>query len=144
VAYTKKLCQNLENIEFNEGIAIQVKSDKRVILLPITYSVPIGIILNELITNALKYAYPPGSGGSVFVTIHQEIDTISITVEDEGLGIPENPEYQDRKSLGLSLVENLTEQLHGSFHVWNRNYLGKEERGTIAVILFPWESMPNG
>ena len=144
LGYTKKLCQNLEKIEFNEGIAIQVQSDARLIFLPITYSVPIGIILNELITNAIKYGYPSGSPGTIFVTIHQEADTISITVEDEGLGIPENQEYPNKKTLGLSLVENLTEQLRGSFNVRNKKHLKNGTRGTRAVIQFPWESTFNG
>lgn len=144
IGYTEKLCQNLENIDLNEGTTIQVQSNTQVILLPITYSVPIGIILNELITNAIKYAYPPGSGGSIVVTIHQEVDTISISVEDEGIGIPQNQEYHTRKTLGLSLAENLTEQLHGSFRVRNKKRGEKGAQGTLAIIQFPWESMPNG
>ncbi|NLJ10935.1 MAG: hypothetical protein GX438_11445 [Treponema sp.] len=137
--YTNKLCQNYDDFESNQVISIQVKGNKESIFLPITYAVPLGIIMNELITNALKYAYPADEGGIIRVLIEQKERMITITVEDEGIGIPEDLLYNKKRSLGLSLIETLTEQLHGSFSIQNKKCLREETHGTVALITFPWE-----
>jgi two-component sensor histidine kinase len=94
-------------------------------------SIPCGLILNELITNAFKYAFPEGRGGEIRVLLRREGDEdLELSVSDDGVGLPEDYERQDRGSLGLTLVRLLCEQLDGRMEIFS----GK---GTSCRILFP-------
>ncbi|HUW71320.1 MAG TPA: sensor histidine kinase [bacterium] len=137
LGYTKKLCQNLESIEYGERITIRIEGTEPGLLLPITYSVSIGIILNELITNALKHAYPQGTGGSIIVRIENTGQNATITVADDGPGIAEDLDIAQGRTLGLSLVHNLAQQIHGSFRIQNRSELEAGRQGSIATLAFP-------
>ncbi|MFQ3619357.1 MAG: histidine kinase dimerization/phosphoacceptor domain -containing protein [Spirochaetales bacterium] len=140
IGSTRKLAANLIDLLHKKNISIQVKGNTDTLLLPILYSVPIGLILNELITNSIKHAYPEDSGGPIFVRILKQKGTISIAVEDEGIGFSETLDYYTGKTLGLTLISNLSEQLRGSFCIQNKKSLSKGEAGTLATLMFPWES----
>lgn len=84
-------------------------------LLNIDQAIPCGLIINELITNSIKYAFPEGNKGKISVEFHQGIDKMfELTVSDNGVGIPEGIDFRKTRSLGLHLVTILAEkQLHG-------------------------------
>ena len=97
---------------------------------PIDTAVPLGLILNELISNAYKYAFDEGQSGELSVSVeslgkgkHQ------LTVADSGAGLPDGFEFAKAKSLGLRLVRRLAKQLYGSVE-----YV--EERGAKFVVRF--------
>ncbi|MFB2623821.1 hypothetical protein FVF72_00550 [Methanothermobacter sp. KEPCO-1] len=73
---------------------------------------PLGLIVNELVTNALKYAFPDGEG-EVRVSLSREGEGFLLTVADNGVGLPDDFNLDDLKSLGMLLVRNLTDQLNG-------------------------------
>lgn len=75
--------------------------------------VPLGLILNELITNCLKYAYPSGADGEIRVYAKRLVDTITVSVEDDGVGFKTGVCPEKAESLGLSLVRNLADQIDG-------------------------------
>lgn len=77
-------------------------------------AVPIGLIANELITNALKHAFPLGREGHVSVTLHQEGSAAVLCVTDDGVGLPEGFDLGQSNGLGTELVRMLVEQLRGS------------------------------
>jgi two-component system sensor histidine kinase/response regulator len=115
------------------GSAGKVRIDARTedIALSVSDSIPCGLILNELITNAFKYAFPEGRGGEIRVLLRREGDEdLELSVSDDGVGLPEDYERQDRGSLGLTLVRLLCEQLDGRMEIFS----GK---GTSCRILFP-------
>jgi two-component sensor histidine kinase len=90
------------------------------ILLDLDYAVPCGLILNELMTNALKYAFPNGRNGSIWIELHTgPNNTISLRVADDGVGLPVDFDFLKNKSLGLQLVNSLVKQVDGKLEVEN-------------------------
>ena len=89
-------------------------------------AVPCGLILNELVTNALKYAYPAGAGGELRIALRRLDDgRCELLVADDGPGLPAGLDWRDAPSLGLRLVVNLVEhQLRGSVEVEQGTGLG--------------------
>jgi PAS domain S-box-containing protein len=82
------------------------------ISLPINAAIPCGLIVNELISNALKHAFPKGGNGEIKVDLASEPgDTIVLTVADDGVGIPDDIDLGNATTLGLQLVELLADQL---------------------------------
>ncbi len=75
-------------------------------------AIPCGLIINELVTNSLKYAFPNGEDGEVGLELHQdEQEKIHLTIRDNGIGIPADFDWQNSSSLGLKLVRILSKQL---------------------------------
>lgn len=80
--------------------------------------VSLSLVVNELITNTIKYAFPGRESGNLLILTDCEGDTIRITVADDGIGIPEDLELASLKSIGLALVNSvITRQLHGTLFV---------------------------
>ena len=75
--------------------------------------IPIGLTLNELLTNSLKYAFPE-SGGEITITLDIEERNYTLTVSDTGIGYPENILQGDNTRLGLILVKSLMDQINGT------------------------------
>jgi len=80
----------------------------------IDMAVPLGLIANELIINAIKYAYDTGASGLIRVTLRQEASDIIFSVSDDGKGLPAGIDPNTAGSMGLTLVRSLTSQLRGS------------------------------
>ena len=72
--------------------------------LPIEQSVPCGLILNELITNAIKYAYPDGEG-EITIDLTDDGDEVTMSVSDQGPGMPADFDWENTKSLGMKIVQ---------------------------------------
>jgi two-component sensor histidine kinase len=100
--------------------------------LDVMYALPCGLIINELLTNSLKYAFPRDFGGPCRITIglSRDHNTCILTVADTGRGMPPDFDWRKSKSLGMRLV-NLwaTHQLGGTLKV-------DGEQGTTCVITF--------
>ncbi len=89
--------------------------DVDTIFLNLDTSIPCGLIVNELVSNALKYAFTNDSGGCVIIKIKKIKDnTIEMTIADNGVGMPENIDYKNTETLGLQLVSILSEQINGT------------------------------
>lgn len=131
-AYIQRLCGGFAGMT---GDRIRVLCQAGQLLLPITLSIPCGLILNELLTNALKYAYAEGQEGEIRVCITEEGGTINLVVEDDGVGLPpgfgQNTNIEVRQgSLGLTLVQGLVDQVKGT--LWVSNSLEKHGGGKGA------------
>ena len=110
-------------------IDLQIDTDD--IVLDVTQAIPLGLIVNELLTNVLKHAFPDGRTGTVSVSfrylqgasaLERTLDEGSavLTVEDNGVGLPEGFDIEHQDSMGIYLVRVLTRQLRGSVHVHQR------------------------
>jgi PAS domain S-box-containing protein len=99
------------------------------IFLNLDLSIPCGLIINELVSNALKYAFDDGRDGTVFITLKKDKGKIRMIVADNGKGIPPEVDYRSTETLGLQLVTTLTEQINGTITM-NRN------KGTTFEIIF--------
>ncbi len=84
-------------------------------------AIPCGLILNELMTNSLKHAFPDQRAGEVRVSLGPRQDgQVSLCVSDNGVGLPEDLAIRQRHSLGLQLVSDLTKQLQGTLEIGPR------------------------
>jgi len=85
-------------------------------------ALPVGLIISELLTNAVKYAFPSGMEGEIKLTLHKEDGTLCrLTVEDNGVGLPESLSVDSGKSIGLYIVRLLVEQLEGTVDIRRNN-----------------------
>ncbi|HID73852.1 MAG TPA: PAS domain S-box protein [Thermoplasmata archaeon] len=97
------------------GIRLEVEGDG--VLLDITRAVPCGLILNELLTNSFKHAFPDGRPGTVRVDLRKDDDRVIVTVADDGVGIPEDVDPYTTGTLGMELIRTLVEQLDGRMDI---------------------------
>ncbi len=113
-----------------EAVKINVSVDD--VSLPIDTAVPCGLIINELASNSLKYAFPADSRGSINITFQRAGAHYVLCVSDTGIGLPKDFDPEKGKSLGMKLVRMLTTQLSGEIEC--RNGVG-----TTFEITFPEE-----
>jgi len=111
--------------------AIHVHFDIDNISLDVEKAIPCGLILNELVSNSFKYAFPSGRQGKIEITLTSEENGAAHTlrVADDGVGFPEELDFHNTESMGMQLVTIFTEQLEGTIKL-NR------EKGTEFVITF--------
>lgn len=104
----------------------------------IEVGVPCGLILTELVSNALKHAFPGGRGGIIRVSLQQLDDGASqLCVQDNGIGLPADLDVEKLDSLGLSLVDVLARQLQGSVR------FGNNGDGARIEVVFSRGATPN-
>jgi PAS domain S-box-containing protein len=100
------------------------------IFLGIDTAIPCGLIVNELVSNALVHAFPNGKGGRITVRLSRsESNRLTLTVRDNGVGMPHGFDINQSRSLGLDLVQTLTRQLNGSMEFNGRG-------GTEVTVQF--------
>jgi len=85
--------------------------------LGVDQAIPCGLIINELITNSLKYAFPRSRGGEIKVSLAENEGEVELTISDDGAGVPESLDLASSPTLGLRLVGNLVEQLGGKIEL---------------------------
>jgi two-component sensor histidine kinase len=98
-------------------------------------AIPCGLIVNELVSNALKYAYIGQTEGTLFLRIEQNGDTLEIEVADDGVGLPEGFNFESNDSLGVYLVQALTDQIDGELIVDNKRSTNALETTTGSSFL---------
>ena len=125
--YLEKLTRQLLLAYGSRGIRLSAQAEG--IPLGVDTSIPCGLILNELVTNAFKHAFPKGGPGDIHVLLRTvDDDSFELSVSDNGIGLPEG--YEGRGTLGLTLVRLLTKQLEGTMDI-------STENGTRYGIRFP-------
>jgi two-component sensor histidine kinase len=113
--YIKRLAPQLL-ASYAGGGSVSLRLDLEPTELTLDRSIPCGLILNELITNALKYAYPNGNG-EIVVSLSSRSGDVTLRVSDSGAGLPADFDLRKSKSLGMTIVQALTKQLHGKLEV---------------------------
>jgi PAS domain S-box-containing protein len=93
---------------------IQLRLDADDIPLKIESGIPFGLLVNELLCNSLKHAFPGGRRGIISVSIHRVDGQVHLTVRDNGIGVPENFDPSATPSMGLKLATSLARQLGGT------------------------------
>jgi two-component sensor histidine kinase len=112
-----------------QHIALTIRIDE--VVLPLDAAIPCGLILNELLSNALKHAFPNGGRGDIRIELQAGTDRqVLLRVADTGVGLPEGVDVCQTDSLGLQLVSALTEQLQGTIAV-------ERDGGTALTVTFP-------
>ncbi|HEX3013088.1 MAG TPA: ATP-binding protein [Methanobacterium sp.] len=83
------------------------------VLFDIDTSIPCGLIINELVSNSLKYAFVDGRKGKISIDLQLEGEKYVLTISDNGIGFPEGLDFQNTETLGLRLVNILVSQING-------------------------------
>jgi PAS domain S-box-containing protein len=127
--YLEALCRDLiESVQKENGTSFALKTDIESEPLPADRAIPLGLIVNELVTNAVKYAFPSETRGTVVVTLKRIPGELRLTVSDDGKGV--DPRRTD-SGVGGRLVEIFARQLGGQVE---RESGGK---GTIVCLTLP-------
>ena len=109
---------------------VQLKIDVGDAALDISTAIPCGLIVNELVTNAMKHAFPGGRKGEVRVVLRPGADgRFTLTVGDNGVGIPAGVDFRTTDTLGMQLVTMLVDQLNGAIELASKP-------GTVFRISF--------
>jgi PAS domain S-box-containing protein len=114
--YLRNLTRDLFRSYSAGGVGLKLQAEE--IPLDVDTAIPCGLIINELVSNALKYAFPAGRTGDLhisFLKISRE--RCAMTVTDNGVGLPADIDVKNPKTLGLQLVNMLVNQLHGTLDV---------------------------
>lgn len=105
--------------------------------IEVEVAIPVSLITTELVTNALKYAFPDHQKGTITITAHAEDDTqIHLTVADDGVGLPEGLDIFTTESLGMQLIAGLTEQIGGTV-TFSGGDNSSAQPGTSVTVRFP-------
>ncbi len=112
-AYLSDLLQEIVRTYSEDTSTIYSNLDD--IILEVKKAVPLGIIINELVVNSIKYAFPEGKKGNIEITLQEkENDTVELRVKDNGIGIPDETREEQSKGFGLNLVHTLVSQIKGT------------------------------
>ena len=118
---------------YNPGGRIRYRVEIDELVFGVDLAVPCGLIINELVANALKHAFPGDRRGEICVRMRLEQDRYRLSVEDDGIGFPAGLDVSQTGTLGLQLVRTLTEQIGGRLQE-------KTGQGTAFIIDLPRES----
>jgi two-component sensor histidine kinase len=129
--YAHTLAADIMSSHGGLSASVRLKSELEPIVMNVDLAIPCGLILNELISNALKHGFSNRAGGEIKMTLRRgPEDTCILDIEDNGVGIPADLDPTGRQSLGLKLVRSLTKQIRGAFE------LVKIDMGTSAQLRF--------
>ena len=130
VEYVKSLARHLFSIYRVSSAAVKLNMDIGDVFLDINTAIPCGLIINELISNSLKHAFPDGRAGEISVSMRPvKGSEIELVVSDNGIGLPEDLDFRKAETLGLQLVSTLVEQIGGTMEL-------EREGGTTVKIRF--------
>jgi two-component sensor histidine kinase len=119
--YTRTLVSDLQRFYRTDDSSVRLTVNIDDIPLGITEAIPCGLIINELVSNVLKHAFPKGKGGEITIQLTRESPNhTTLIVSDNGIGFPEHVDFRNASSLGLTLVNSLVQQLDGSIELDRR------------------------
>ncbi|MBP7283192.1 MAG: PAS domain S-box protein [Leptospiraceae bacterium] len=122
--YLKLICNYLLTVHETKPNIVTLNLISDDILISIDIAIYIGLIVNELVSNTLKYAFPEGRKGNIRIEIKWETEKkLSLIVSDDGIGIPTYFNLEEVKSLGIKLVNTLIKQMKGNIFMQNENGL---------------------
>ncbi|MGO9016148.1 MAG: sensor histidine kinase, partial [Dissulfurispiraceae bacterium] len=130
--YIKSIIAEIISLYRIDTSAITTEINIGGIELDLESAVPCGLIINELLTNAFKHAFPNNGGGLISINFAETDGAHTLTIKDNGVGLPEGFDYKEANTLGLQLVKVLTRQLKGTLQI-------KSVKGTEAIVSFKTE-----
>jgi PAS domain S-box-containing protein len=106
---------------YTQSHSIDLKLDVGTIFLDLDQAIPCGLIINEIVTNSLKYGIIDQENGEVAISLTKKNELIQLVISDNGKGFPDTIDYKNTESLGMQLVVTLVEQLGGNIELDNSN-----------------------
>lgn len=141
--YVERLATNILFAQSTDYDRIKLEFNLEPVFLNLETAIPCGLLLNELITNSIKHAFPEPLQGKICIELHYQSpdnasnlnqtscqeQKIMLKVSDNGIGLPANMNFKETKSLGLTLIHDLTQQLRGNLAINLNN-------GTQITLIF--------
>jgi PAS domain S-box-containing protein len=127
--YVSELVSNLFSSYSLNSALITLHQNINDILLEIDIAINLGLIINELVSNAFKHAFPEGRKGNLYISIKKDGHKYELIIEDDGIGFSSEIDFRKTESLGLQLIITLVEQIGGEIFLFSDN-------GTKFVIKF--------
>jgi two-component sensor histidine kinase len=127
--YIKNLALTIFETYNFDSEQITLTTDLTEIQLNADKAIPLGLILNELISNVLKYAFPDDRKGEMFISLRRDHDQVILSVKDDGIGLSPDFNFKMSESMGMVLIRMLTEQIGGEISI-------KKKNGTEFSIIF--------
>lgn len=132
--YALALAENVSRSYERMRSRIDVSVETQPVMLPVELALPAGLIVNELLTNAFKYAFPDGGGGEIRMRVLNGHGRVEIAVEDTGVGLPAGFDLQTAATFGMQLMRGLAAQVGGTITF-------ESGRGTAVRLTVP---LPEG
>ncbi len=115
--YVENLAESIvRTYEYNEA-EIEIVFNLEEVLLNLDMAIPCGLIINELISNSLKYAFNSNEKGKIEINLSESNEEVKLQIADNGVGIPKEINFKKTETLGLQLVNTLTQQLEGTIEL---------------------------
>ncbi len=121
-------CVRIASVLVGLRTGISLVSEMEPVVVSVLRAAPIGLILTELVTNSLKYAFPGGRKGCVALSLNIKKDRAILQVRDDGVGIPEGFDPAGDTGTGILLVKGLSKQVGGTFSMVG------SEAGTVCTL----------
>jgi len=119
--YIAKLCDNLFHSYNIQTGKIKLLKELQPMTLDVDVVVPLGLILNELITNSLKYAFPDGRNGMIKIIIKEEADKLKLAVYDNGVGSILTNEFNNEHTFGYKMIRAFLQKLKGEMNIYSED-----------------------
>ncbi|UOQ52243.1 histidine kinase dimerization/phosphoacceptor domain -containing protein [Hymenobacter cellulosivorans] len=116
-AYIQDITEHLLE-SFDQQDTVQMELQVAPVELDVTLATPLGLILNEALTNALKYAFPAGQPGRITVALTEPSpQRYELTIADDGVGFPAGLDVEEHDTMGLTIMRGLSAQIDGTLHI---------------------------
>jgi two-component sensor histidine kinase len=119
--YVRDLFRDVVSSNMVDPAQIQLRLEADDIPLQLDFGIPFGLLMNELLCNSLKHAFPNGRRGTITVSVRRVEGVVHLVVKDDGCGLPEGLDPAASPSMGLKLAASLARQLGGTLEFTNRN-----------------------
>lgn len=116
-AYITKLSRSLFSTYRVDADRVRLHTEIDDLLLDVDTTLPLGLILNELVTNSLKYAFPDERSGDLYISLKEEGEELLLSVRDTGVGIPAEKEQASMDSFGMKMIRAFSKKLDASWSI---------------------------
>lgn len=116
--YVESLTSHISHMYLADPASVTIKVNAKGVYLPIDQAIPCALLINELVVNSMKHAFPEHKGGEIDINMSaDENEHYVLTVSDNGIGLPPGTDCRNAKSLGMQLVTTFVNQLHGTMEL---------------------------
>jgi two-component sensor histidine kinase len=109
-SYIPELVESLEK-GFGTSPQVRFQTNIEPINLPLSHAIPLGLIINEAVTNSIKYAFPDNRSGEITISLLDHNNRIQLELADNGIGMPQFNDAAEHESLGLRLIKGLSDDI---------------------------------
>jgi two-component sensor histidine kinase len=134
--YIESLADNLLSVYADNKRELLINYSLDNLMVDFDIAIPIGLIVNEVVTNSIKHAFLEKEKGRIDISLEKKDHAINLILKDDGIGIPVNFDIENNKTLGLQLVKLLVNQLNGKYKIYR-------EDGTAVQIEIPFIESTN-